>query len=170
VTDEAAARDGAGAGPDDAMGVESLTGEVLPALIARLRAGRLGELEVRTADWRVRLRRDPAARLPGPSASVANTAAAVEEAPVTSVARSPAVGYFSPAPQLTVGLSVSAGDVLGSIDVLGIAQEVVSPADGIVASILAEDGQAVEYGQALADIDPLGMVLAVGDVPGQAGA
>ena len=170
MTDEAAPRDDAGAGPENAMGVESLTAEVLPALIARLRAGRLGELEVRTADWRVRLRRDPAARLRGSSASAASAAPAVEEAPATSVARSPAVGYFSPAPQLTVGLSVSAGDVLGTIDVLGIAQEVVTPADGIVVSILAEDGQAVEYGQVLADIDPLSMDLAGSDVPGQASA
>lgn len=170
MTDEAAPRDGTGEGLDDAMGVESLTSEVLPALIARLRAGRLGELEVRTADWRVRLRRDPAARLRGSGVSAAGAAPAVEEAPTTSVARSTAVGYFSPAPQLAVGLSVSVGDVLGTIDVLGIAQEVVTPAAGIVVSILAEDGQAVEYGQALADIDPLGMDLAVSDVPGQAGA
>ena len=40
-------------------GFEGLTDEVLPALIARLRASRLGELEVRTDDWHVRLRRDP---------------------------------------------------------------------------------------------------------------
>jgi acetyl-CoA carboxylase biotin carboxyl carrier protein len=70
------------------------------------------------------------------------------------------VGYFSPAPPLAVGASVLAGDQLGSIDVLGIDQEVYAPADGIVARVLVEDGQAVEYGQALADIDPLGIDIA----------
>ena len=59
------------------------------------------------------------------------------------------------APELAVGASVQAGDLLGTIDVLGISQEVSAPSDGIVARVLAEDGQAVEYGQALAEIDPL---------------
>ena len=62
--------------------------------------------------------RRPAARPPkrGGSASLPG-----------SVARSPAVGYFTPAPDLVVGRSVQAGDLLGSIDVLGIAQEVTAP-------------------------------------------
>ena len=38
--------------------LDALTDEVLPALIARLRASRLAELEVRDSGWRVRLRRD----------------------------------------------------------------------------------------------------------------
>ena len=71
-------------------------------------------------------------------------------------ARSPAVGYFSPARGLVVGQSVSTGDTLGSVDVLGIAQEVTAPVDGIVSALLAETGQAVEYGQVLVEIDPLG--------------
>ena len=76
-----------------------------------------------------------------------------------SVARSSAVGYFTPAPDLVVGRSVQAGDLLGSIDVLGIAQEVTAPEEGIVAAVLAEEGQAVEYGQVLAEIDPLELGL-----------
>jgi biotin carboxyl carrier protein len=36
---------------------------------------------------------------------------------------------------------------------LGIAQEVVSPADGVVGASLVEPGQAVEYGQELVLID-----------------
>jgi biotin carboxyl carrier protein len=64
------------------------------------------------------------------------------------------VGYFKPAPNLVPGRSVQAGDVLGSIDVLGIVQEVTAPEAGIIAAVQAEDGQAVEFGQALADIDP----------------
>ena len=70
------------------------------------------------------------------------------------IARSPAVGYFTPAPDLAVGRSVIAGDLLGSIDVLGIGQEVSAPEDGVIATILAEDGQAVEYGQELFLVAP----------------
>ena len=64
-------------------------------------------------------------------------------------------GSLMPAPDLVVGHSVQSGDLLGSIDMLGIVQEVTAPEEGIIAAVLAEDGQAVEYGQALAEIDPL---------------
>ena len=136
-------------------GFEGLTDEVLPALIARLRASRLGELEVRTRAWRVRLRRDPDAGVRA-SAEAASSVEGTHNEPANgSVARSTAVGYFTPGRDLVVGASVQAGDLLGTIDVLGISQEVTAPEDGIVAAVLAEDGQAVEYGQALAEIDPL---------------
>jgi len=137
-------------------GLEALTVEVLPALIARLRASRLGELEVRHGDWRIRLRRAGRADLSRSAAAESEGKSHADPAePLASVARSPAVGYFQPARDLTVGASVQAGDLLGSIDVMGIVQDVTAPAAGIVSRILAEDGQAVEYGQALADIDQL---------------
>jgi biotin carboxyl carrier protein len=41
----------------DHAGIERLSDELLPALIAKLGTTRLGELEVREGDWRVRLRR-----------------------------------------------------------------------------------------------------------------
>ncbi len=155
MTDETAGRVPASGGDDPDNGLEALTDDVLPALIARLRASRLGELEVRTGDWRIRLRRDPraATRAAGQSASVTDAGDSTELAGL--VARSTAVGYFTPSPNLVVGHSVQGGDVLGVIDVLGVAQEVVAPDDGIISTVLAEDGQAVEYGQALAEIDPL---------------
>jgi acetyl-CoA carboxylase biotin carboxyl carrier protein len=136
-------------------GIAGLTEEILPALIARLRASRLGELEVRTAGWRVRLRRD--ARPP-------RRAAATAEGDVTEAddvddgglaARSPAVGYFLPIDDLAAGRLVQAGDPLGSVDVLGIAQDVLAPGGGIVRAVLVEPGQAVEYGQPLVEIDAM---------------
>jgi multidrug efflux pump subunit AcrA (membrane-fusion protein) len=65
------------------------------------------------------------------------------------------VGYFSPAPRLAVGRSVQVGDQIGSVDVLGISLEVTAPLGGVVSAVLAEQGQAVEYGQPLAEIDPM---------------
>ena len=167
MSDEQVGQAPASAGEGTPDGIEALTDEVLPALIARLRASRLGELEVRSGEWRVRLRRDPSAR--ARSAVAGNTAAGevLSEESEGSVARSTAVGYFMPAPQLAVGASVQAGDLLGTIDVLGISQEVSAPSDGIVARVLAEDGQAVEYGQALADIDPLDADLDLADDEGE---
>lgn len=163
MTDETAGRPPADSGDQADGGLEGLTEDVLPALIARLRASRLGELEVRTADWRIRLRRDPKAA--SRSASPTRSAGGGQAEPELngSVARSNAVGYFTPSPTLAPGQTVQAGDVIGLIDVLGIDQEVNAPADGIIATVMAEDGQAVEYGQALAEIDPLELELTAED-------
>ena len=144
---------------DDRERMEALTEEALPALVARLRASRLGEIEIARDGWRVRLRRDLSQPTPGAThAAPASPASATPAPPEGSVARSPGVGYFSPTPELVVGHDVLAGDPLGSVDVLGIGQDVTAPADGIISRVLAESGQAVEYGQVLAEIDPLGAV------------
>jgi biotin carboxyl carrier protein len=52
-----------------------------------------------------------------------------------------------------VGDRVRAGDRLGAVDMLGVAQEVVAPMDGIVGASLVESGDAVEYGQELLAIE-----------------
>lgn len=154
MSDETAGRTPAGAdGPG--IGLEALIDEVLPALVARLRAGGLGELEVRSEGWRIRLRRH---RDAGSRAAASGGARAADDRSGVlggSIVRSSAVGYFTPSPDLVVGHSVQAGDLLGSIDVLGIVGEVTAPEEGIISAVLAEDGQAVEYGQGLAEIDPL---------------
>src|SRR5574337_2187791 len=71
------------------------------------------------------------------------------------VATSPAVGYFSPLEGLSSGHQVRSGDLLGHVDVLGVRQDVVSPMDGIVVRVLAEAGQAVEYGEELVRVDAM---------------
>jgi biotin carboxyl carrier protein len=156
VTEETTGRRPAQALADEAVDLDVLTGEVLPALIARLRASRLAELEVREGGWRVRLRRDLRSGRRASRGHAGDGHGPAEEDDGAGEARSPAVGYFSPARGLVVGQSVSTGDTLGSVDVLGIAQEVTAPVDGIVSALLAETGQAVEYGQVLVEIDPLG--------------
>lgn len=70
-----------------------------------------------------------------------------------SIATSPAVGIFQPGARAASGTKVRAGDVLASVNVLGVPQEVVSPVDGIVGSTLVEGGTAVEYGQELIRIE-----------------
>lgn len=144
----------AGAEP---MDLDALTDEVLPILIARLRASGLGELEIARPGWRVRLRRAPQTAVRATSATAAAAGMTDPSVENGSEARSPAVGYFQPAERLRVGRAVQAGDILGSVDVLGIVQDVNAPVDGIISRVLAEAGQAVEYGQALAEIDPLAL-------------
>jgi biotin carboxyl carrier protein len=65
------------------------------------------------------------------------------------VATSPAVGVFRPSARATVGTRVRQGDALGHVDVLGVREDVLAPADGMVGELLTEAGTAVEYGQEL---------------------
>jgi biotin carboxyl carrier protein len=159
----------------DHAAIDRLTDELLPALIAKLGATGLGELEVREGAWRVRLRR-PAAPAAGrerrtgdrsterpersadrphqpPSRGHHADSHSAVRADSRSVATSPAVGIFQPRKDLTAGARVRAGDPLGAVDMLGVAQEVVAPIDGVVGTSLVEAGDAVEYGQQLITIE-----------------
>jgi biotin carboxyl carrier protein len=77
------------------------------------------------------------------------------ELPTRAVATSPAVGFYRPRPDLAAGARVRAGDRLGSIDVLGVPQELVAPADGLVGASLVDPGDPVEYGQDVVEIELL---------------
>ena len=192
----------------DHAAIDRLAGELLPALIAKLGATGLGELEVRQDGWRVRLRRpaDGAARAerrPTGSASrsqpghaghghgplpteghraarqgspSANGASHGQQVPVgpgrgtgpdapadgPTVASSPAVGIYRPDPDSTAGRRVRAGDRLGVVDMLGVPQEVLAPADGVLGEQLVDAGDAVEYGQELVVIEFAGAPVADG--------
>ena len=139
------------------MDLDGLTGEILPALIARLRASRLAELEVRSDGWRVRLRRDlrdaPRRRGRGRRRRAPERG---RRLPAAADAARPRWATSAPLRGLAVGQLVPAGDPLGSVDVLGIDQDVTGARRGPRrAPSQAEPGQAVEYGQVLVEIDPL---------------
>jgi biotin carboxyl carrier protein len=80
---------------------------------------------------------------------------AAPAAGLSLVATSPGVGYFATRDGIASGSQVRAGDLLGHVDVLGVRQEVAAPGDGIVARLLAEAGEAVEYGQDLVRLEPV---------------
>lgn len=65
------------------------------------------------------------------------------------VATSPAVGVYQPRPEIRTGSRVRAGDRLAFVDLLGVPQDVVAPADGVVTRTLVDAGEGVEYGQDL---------------------
>jgi len=160
----------------DHAAIDRLADELLPALIAKLGATGLGELEVRQGGWKVRLRRPAGNATPPPTPSRERKRGdrpagersertpdqPSERAPRSlhrpleaktartesrAVATSPAVGIFRSRADLTAGTRVRAGDRLGAVDMLGVAQEVVAPVDGILGASLVESGDAVEYGQ-----------------------
>jgi biotin carboxyl carrier protein len=160
--------------------IEGLADDLLPALIAKLGASGLAELEVREGDWKVRLRRPTDGGSSTTRSATGRAAARAAQAhadhahgdhgqvdhggseqagsetatnPYRTAATSPAVGVYHPKAEITSGSRVRAGDRIGSVDVLGIPQEVVAPVNGIVGAAMVESGDAVEYGQELVWIE-----------------
>jgi len=64
------------------------------------------------------------------------------------------VGYLRLLPDAAVvGTTVKAGDRLGEVVALGIANELSFPCDGILVEIAVPNGEAVEYGQVIARVE-----------------
>ena len=93
------------------------------------------------------------------AAAVTAAAVAAEEAAAGHTVKSPMVGTFyrssSPgaAPFVQVGDTVKEGDTLCIIEAMKILNEIESDKAGVVKQVLCENGQAVEYGQALYNIE-----------------
>jgi biotin carboxyl carrier protein len=156
-----------------------LTDTLVPALVSKLGAGSLGEIEIREDDWTIRVRRSPGgagrrasdrprhAAIPGhtgPHAPAAPAAPGAAPAPAASAetaddagaprrapALAPAVGVFRSG--LAVGARVRAGDRIAVVDLLGIAQDVVAPIDGTLVQVHPQAGDGVEYGEEIAVVE-----------------
>ena len=132
----------------------------------------ISELEIAEADGKVRIVKasaQPAAAPPGmhyaPPAPIAAQAAprvAPEPeaaAPAGNVVKSPMVGTFyrsaSPGSDafVEVGSTVKVGDPVCIIEAMKIMNEIEADAGGTIRAILCENGQAVEFGQPLFEID-----------------
>ncbi|MBP8175739.1 MAG: acetyl-CoA carboxylase biotin carboxyl carrier protein, partial [Sphaerotilus sp.] len=94
----------------------------------------------------------PAAGAPAAAAPAAAPAAAEVAG---TVVKSPMVGTFYRAsnpgakPLADVGTAVKKGQALCIIEAMKIMNEIESEFDGTITKVLAENGQAVEYGQPL---------------------
>ena len=139
--------------------------ELVPALTERLRRHGLGEIEVSAGDLRLRVAAggDPAPLVATSSiraASQADAGAGADEGAASARASessvpvtSPAVGFFLYADGLGPGLEVAKGDALGHVEVLGVRHDVRAPRGGTVRHLVAEAGEAVEYGQTVVEIE-----------------
>lgn len=78
-----------------------------------------------------------------------------EDAPKGTPITSPMVGTYYSAPSpgakpfVTVGSSISAGQVVCIVEAMKLMNEIEAEVSGKVTKICVEDGQAVEYGQVL---------------------
>jgi len=142
----------------------------LKTLIDLVSESNISELEIAEADGKVRIVKAPGAApapaisapavvhaIPAPVAPgpVAAGTAAEEEAETGHIVKSPMVGTFyrsaSPgaAAFVDVGSVVKAGEPVCIIEAMKIMNEIEADRSGTVTKILAENGQAVEFGQPL---------------------
>ncbi len=142
----------------------------LKTLIDLVSESNVSELEITEAEGKVRIVKSSGAPLVMQQPAVAMVAApaagvpaapAVEAAPAAPAApaghavKSPMVGTFyrssSPGakPFVEVGSVVKEGETLCIIEAMKILNEIEADKSGTITKILSENGQAVEYGQAL---------------------
>ena len=140
----------------------------LKKLIDLVEESGIAELEVTEGEEKVRIVKHASAITPkakrSESAVAPATPSAVDRLDEDvfadgEIIKSPMVGTFyrtaSPeaAPLVEIGNTVKEGDLLGIIESMKQIHEIESECDGVVRSILAENGQAVEYGTPLFVID-----------------
>lgn len=148
----------------------------LKTLVDLVSESNISELEITEAEGKVRIvKAGPAAVMvaapaPLPAAAPAPTAALaaatdaaapapVAAAPAARVVKSPMVGTFyraaSPGakPFVEVGSAVKEGDPVCIIEAMKIMNEIESDLGGTVSRILCENGQAVEFGQPLFELE-----------------
>lgn len=149
----------------DHAALDRLSDTLVPALVAKLSASGLGELEVQEGGWKIRLRRATGAPVPGsrraersrPTAPAAPDRGAPAPGHAHTgdrqrgVATASAVGVFKATAQ--VGARVRAGDRVATVDLLGIPQDVVAPIDGVVVEVFVTNGEAVEYGEEVVAVE-----------------
>ena len=150
---------------NDALGAIARAAErLIPELTERLQRHGLSEIEVAHGELRLRITA-PAATAGPPAAVAPPTVAAAgpaTETPSTGApppagvgVGSPAVGFFVYADGLGPGLEVGKGDALGHVEMLGVRHDVRAPRRGTVRHLIAESGEAVEYGQVVLELEPV---------------
>ncbi len=144
----------------------------LKTLIDLVSDSNVSELEITEAEGKVRIVKGGGAMmqgyaLPAPMAAPATMPAPVVAAAPTPVAavpvaehvvKSPMVGTFyrsaSPGASafVEIGSSIKAGETICIIEAMKILNEIEADKTGTVTRILCENGEAVEYGQAMFEI------------------
>jgi len=137
----------------------------LKTLIDLVAESGVSELEVTEGEDKVRIVKNPApiaaplqqvyAAAPAPAAAAAPAAEAAPAEPTGHAVKSPMVGTFyrSPTPGadsfVKIGDTVKEGQTLCIIEAMKLLNEIESDKSGVVKEILCENGQGVEFGQAL---------------------
>jgi len=147
--------------------VDAQRGERIRELVKIVQESGVGEIEIEDEGMRVSVRR---ADEPGTTTVAATPGGAIaeaEELPALAVSHaairveSPMPGVFYRAPQpgappfVEVGDVVAAGQTLCVLEAMKLFNELKASADGRVRAIHADNGQAVEFGTLLFELDPI---------------
>lgn len=126
-----------------------------------------GEIEVSDGEMSVRVQRPPVMAAPAAAAAEPMPAESVAAGPVEAVVEkhedegpveyvtAGLVGLFhhgrshDSAPLVSVGDNVTRGQVIGTIEALRKLTDVVATCTGVIAEVLVDDGEAVQYGDRL---------------------
>jgi acetyl-CoA carboxylase biotin carboxyl carrier protein len=160
-----------GPAPDDIYDVRRIK-----RLVELMNQHDLSEIDLRQADTRIRIRRGPetvAQVMPSSVAPTAPAPAATVHASVTPPAasspaaddkavfiRSPMVGTFYAAPEPGKPPFVKVGDRVGPdttvciVEAMKVFNAIPAEVLGVIAAVLVENGQPVEYNQPLFRVDP----------------
>ena len=143
-------------------------------LIELLEESGIAEIEITEGDDAVRISRyanapavpAPAAMMPAPAPAAAPAAPAAAPAEPAAPAEeeghvitAPMVGtfYASPAPGASpfvqIGDRVKVGDTICIVEAMKMMNQIEADASGVVKSIRVQNGEPVEYGQALVTLD-----------------
>jgi acetyl-CoA carboxylase biotin carboxyl carrier protein len=150
----------------------------LKTLVDLVSESNIAELEITEADGKVRIVKAgapvamgsapmmmsaPVAVMPAPAAPApAPVIADGEDADGGHTVRSPMVGTFYRAatpggkPLVEIGSEIKSGEPLCIIEAMKIMNEIEADVGGAITKVLAENGQAVEFGQPLFVIDRRG--------------
>ncbi len=139
---------------------ESSASEVIGAvreLIALMGRGGISELDLSTTDMTIRLRSSNGIATAAPMSYVESGLgiSQIEVEPVGHLVTAPMIGTFyscpSPgeAPFVQIGDEVEVGQVIGIIEAMKIMNEIISDRTGVVAEIMIDNAQPVEYGSPL---------------------
>ncbi|MCI6255348.1 MAG: acetyl-CoA carboxylase biotin carboxyl carrier protein [Clostridiales bacterium] len=131
------------------------------ALMDRLEGSSLTRLELEDGDFKLVLDRAApsvsaaAAPAPVPAAAPVQPIRTQEAPPEGTVIRAPLVGTFyaasapGAAPFAPVGTAVKKGQTVCILEAMKMMSEVPAPADGVIAEVLAADGELVGFDQPL---------------------
>jgi len=139
--------------------------ERIRELVRIVQESGVGEIEIEDEGMRVSVRRadEPGTLGPTAAAPVVESAEPVAATADTGTIRveSPMVGVFYRASQpgsppfVEIGDVVSAGQTLCVLEAMKLFNELKADADGRVRSIHADNGQAVEFGTLLFELEPI---------------
>jgi len=151
--------------------------EIIRQLVALMSEHDLSEVHLRQGHASIRLRRGPlvssvavpapvvpashAASVPAPTPGAATTAPEPPIRPRHQI-KSPTPGTFysrekpDARPYVEVGQRVTSTTVVGLIEAMKIFNEIQAECSGVIVKALVENGQPVEYGTVLFEVDPAG--------------